>query len=208
MTPSWFFILCEISLLPVRLVSGVFLTFSDFVMRSLGGAKQAPGSKSCRSSIAKSSDRCSWSCSWACPRCRPCSSAMPSFASGAASAVIMTGGALYLVGVFVVTLVFNVPMNHRLDSLDFPAPKPPPTGRHLSAALDVLELRPRIRVRRVGGLFSRRQSMAGARRHGLEHDLFMSDRFDQAFGGPNQPSGCVASLCAVEGISSGNTARG
>ena len=39
--------------------------------------------------------------------------------TGSASALIMTGGAIYLVGVFVVSLVFNVPMNNRLDAKDY-----------------------------------------------------------------------------------------
>ena len=43
MTPAWFFILCEISVIACGVVSGVFLTFSDFVMRSLDGARTAAG---------------------------------------------------------------------------------------------------------------------------------------------------------------------
>ena len=43
MTSSWFFIVLEISLVACAVVSGVFLTFSDFVMRSLNGAKNAAG---------------------------------------------------------------------------------------------------------------------------------------------------------------------
>ena len=43
MTSIWFFIVCEISVIACGLVSGVFLTFSDFVMRSLDGARTAAG---------------------------------------------------------------------------------------------------------------------------------------------------------------------
>ena len=43
MTSSWFFIVCEISVIACGVVSGVFLTFSDFVMRSLDGARTAAG---------------------------------------------------------------------------------------------------------------------------------------------------------------------
>jgi uncharacterized membrane protein len=39
----WIIIACQISVIACGLVSGVFLTFSDFVMRSSGGAKVAAG---------------------------------------------------------------------------------------------------------------------------------------------------------------------
>ena len=43
MTSTWFFIVLEISVIACGLVSGVFLTFSDFVMRSLDRAETAAG---------------------------------------------------------------------------------------------------------------------------------------------------------------------
>jgi uncharacterized membrane protein len=39
--------------------------------------------------------------------------------TGPASILIMAGGGLYLAGVFVVSLIFNVPMNQRLDAMDY-----------------------------------------------------------------------------------------
>ena len=43
MTSMWIFVLCEASVIVCGVVSGVFLTFSDFVMRSLGAARTAAG---------------------------------------------------------------------------------------------------------------------------------------------------------------------
>lgn len=40
------------------------------------------------------------------------------FATGPAVGWIGAGGAMYLVGVFMVTVIFNVPMNKRLDAMD------------------------------------------------------------------------------------------
>ena len=39
--------------------------------------------------------------------------------AGSTSVLIMIGAAIYLTGVFVVSLVFNVPMNKRLDAMEY-----------------------------------------------------------------------------------------
>ena len=46
MTPIWFLLACQACAVACALVAGVFLTFSDFVMRSLAGAKTAAGIES------------------------------------------------------------------------------------------------------------------------------------------------------------------
>ena len=46
MTSTWFLIVCEISVIACVLVSGVFLTFSDFVMKSLAAANPVGGIES------------------------------------------------------------------------------------------------------------------------------------------------------------------
>ena len=119
MTSSWFFIVLEISLVACAVVSGVFLTFSDFVMRSLNGAKTAAGVEVMQR-INRNVDRTVFMvlllgmCGL--------SPLLMGYAylrlTGAPSVLIMTGGAVYLAGVFAVSLVFNVPMNSRLDAKD------------------------------------------------------------------------------------------
>lgn len=43
MTTTWFSVACRFSVIAYALVSGVLMTFSDFVIRSLGGAEAAAG---------------------------------------------------------------------------------------------------------------------------------------------------------------------
>ena len=120
MTSTWFFIVCEISVIAYAVVSGVFLTFSDFVMRSLDGAKPVAGVEVMQR-INRDVDRTVFMVLLL--GMSALSPFLIGFAylrvSGTASTLIMAGGALYLVGVFVVSLIFNVPMNQRLDTMDY-----------------------------------------------------------------------------------------
>ncbi len=124
MTSTWFFILTQFSVIACGLVSGVFLTFSDFVMRSLDGAKTAAGVEVMQV-INREVFRSVFMV-----LLLGMSALSPVlvgyayfFVAGSASTLIMTGGALYLAGVFVVSLVFNVPMNNRLEAKDFAGPE-------------------------------------------------------------------------------------
>ena len=79
----------------------------------------------------------------------------------------MSGGALYIAGVFVVSLIFNVPMNSRLDAKDY-------SGSDAAAywsntyPLDLLELCSGHRLSGRGGMLSRRHRNPG---HGIgEYD--------------------------------------
>jgi len=119
MSSDWFFFICQGSIVASGLVSGVFLTFSDFVMRSLKGAGAESGIKVMQiinrevlttlfmvlllGMAAVSLFLAGYAGLWI---------------SGPVSLMIVVGGLLYLVGVFGVTLVFNVPMNHRLETMD------------------------------------------------------------------------------------------
>ncbi len=114
---NWFLIVCEFSVIACGVVSGVFLTFSDFVMRSLDGARPAAGVEVMQV-INREVFRSVFMVLFL------GMSALSPFligyayfrVAGFASAWIIAGGAIYLVGVFAVTLVFNVPMNKRLDA--------------------------------------------------------------------------------------------
>ena len=46
MTANWFLIVSEVSVIVCGLVAGVFLTFSDFVMKSLAASRPASGIES------------------------------------------------------------------------------------------------------------------------------------------------------------------
>jgi len=119
MTATWFLIVCQISVIACAVVSGVFLTFSDFVMRSLDGAKTAAGIEVMQV-INREVFRSVFM--FLLLGMSALSPVLIGYAyingSDSASAWVMAGGALYLAGVFVVSLVFNVPMNGRLAAKD------------------------------------------------------------------------------------------
>ena len=120
MTSTWFFILCEISVVACALVSGVFLTFSDFVMKSLDGAKPAAGVEAMQVINREVYRSVFIVLLLGMSALSPLLIGYAYFrVAGSASVLIMTGGALYLAGVFAVSLVFNVPMNKRLDAKDY-----------------------------------------------------------------------------------------
>ncbi|MAS08411.1 MAG: hypothetical protein CL534_27475 [Ahrensia sp.] len=101
------------------LVAGVFLTFSDFVMRSLGAAAPAAGMEAMQQ-INRKVYRSIFMVLLL--GLAPVSLAIAAhaaiFAGGAAGAWLIAGAAFYLLGVFGVTGAGNVPMNKRLDVID------------------------------------------------------------------------------------------
>jgi uncharacterized membrane protein len=120
MTSTLFFIALEISVIACGLVAGVFLTFSDFVMRALDRSRPAAGVEVMQV-INREVFRTVFMV-----MLLGMSTAAPLligyaylYVSGPASGWVVAGGALYLAGVFGVTLVFNVPMNQRLDTMDY-----------------------------------------------------------------------------------------
>lgn len=120
MTSTWFFIVCEISVIACGMVSGVFLTFSDFVMRSLDSARTAAGVEVMQVINREVFGSVFLFLLLGMSALSPFLIGYAYFrVAGSASTLIMTGGAIYFAGVFVVTLVFNVPMNDRLDAMEF-----------------------------------------------------------------------------------------
>jgi uncharacterized membrane protein len=109
----WTAILCGLSAIASALVAGVFLTFSDFVMRALAKAEPAAGLEAMQI-INREVFRSVFMA-----LLLGMSALAPAFAlikmSGPAALFIILAGSLYLSGVFAVTLLFNVPMNNRLD---------------------------------------------------------------------------------------------
>lgn len=119
MSSDWFFIICQGSVVASGLVSGVFLTFSDFVMRSLKAAGVEAGIK-----VMQIINRQVYATVFMVLLLGMSAVSLFSvvyvglWGSGAISPMIVAGGLLYVVGVFGVTLVFNVPMNNRLETMD------------------------------------------------------------------------------------------
>ena len=101
------------------LVAGVFQSFSDFVMRSLVAARPSGGIEAMQT-INRKVYR-SWFLVMMLGMA-PLSVALAGYAhfylSAPASRPIIAGTAIYMVFVFLVTMLANVPMNNRLDRMD------------------------------------------------------------------------------------------
>lgn len=101
------------------LIAGVFLAFSDFVMKSLYAANPAGGIEAMQLINRKVYGSVFMALLIA---MAAVSAGLALYAflqmTDPASGWIVAGCVVYLVGVFIVTVVFNVPMNQRLDALD------------------------------------------------------------------------------------------
>ena len=118
----WFFALCAFSIIACAVVGGVFLTFSDFVMRSLDRADTAAGIEVMQVINREVFKLVFMVLLLGMSALSPIMTGYAyAYLSGPAAALIMIAGAVYLIGVFGVTVVFNVPMNNHLDGLEFSA---------------------------------------------------------------------------------------
>ncbi len=117
--PTWLFIVLEIAVIGCGVVCGIFLAFSDFVMRSLGKAKITGGIEVMQIINREVFRSLFVPLLWA---MLATSIGLAAYAyfylAGAASHLVLAGAALYVAGVLVVTFGFNVPMNEQLDQLD------------------------------------------------------------------------------------------
>jgi uncharacterized membrane protein len=102
----------------MALVAGVFLSFSDFVMRGLAQAPDATGAEG-MVGLNRTVYRSIFMVLLI--GFAPVALGLAGLAvwrfEGAAAALIVAGAAAYLLGVFAVTGMGNVPMNQRLDAL-------------------------------------------------------------------------------------------
>jgi len=124
MTQTWLLLTYEISLISCALVAGVFLTFSDFVMRSLNGARTSASvevMQGINREVFKTVFMVLLIGMWA------VTAALGAFAYigalGSGSTSILWAAIIYSVGVAGVTLVFNVPMNNRLAAQAYDSPE-------------------------------------------------------------------------------------
>ncbi len=100
------------------LLAGVFLTFSDFVMKSVLAAKPAAGTEAMQIINRKVYNSIFMVLFLA---MIPVSAGLAIFAGyytdGPLATVLIIAGLLYFFGVFVVTVIGNVPMNNVLEAL-------------------------------------------------------------------------------------------
>ncbi len=115
---KWIVFVCLGVGLASALVGGVFQSFSDFVMRGLILAEPAGGIESMQQ-LNRTVYRSVFLTTFL--ALVPITLALSVYAGlrldGAARALIIAGTAVYLITVFGVTVVGNVPMNERLDAM-------------------------------------------------------------------------------------------
>ena len=118
MTPQWMLLASEISVIVYALVAGVFLTFSDFVMRSLAATKPAGGIEAMQQINRKVFRTVFMVLLIGMAIVSPLMGAVAWWKmSGPAATWIIAAAVTYVVGTFGVTVAFNVPMNERLDRM-------------------------------------------------------------------------------------------
>jgi uncharacterized membrane protein len=119
MTNDWIIFACLTMGLSSALVAGVFQSFSDFVMRALIAAKPSAGMESMQM-INRTVFRSVFLVMLL--GLAPASLALGAYAflwmSGASASWIIAGAVTYIISVFLVTMLGNVPMNNRLDRMD------------------------------------------------------------------------------------------
>ena len=116
---SWFFIVSQFAILAYALVAGVFLAFSDFIMRSLartGGTGGIDAMQVINREVFR------WVFMALLLGLAPVSLVLVGYSvislDGATGMVITLAGLTYLIGCFGVTIAFNVPMNQALAKMD------------------------------------------------------------------------------------------
>ena len=115
----WFLVLTQLALLAYALIGGVFLAFSDFIMRSLahtGGAGGVEAMQVINREVFR------WIFMALFLGLAPVSLIVAGYGmaklDGPTAVVMVLAGLTYLVGCFGVTVLFNVPMNEALAGMD------------------------------------------------------------------------------------------
>tara|TARA_R110000823_G_scaffold24462_4_gene72700 strand:+ start:346 stop:837 length:492 start_codon:yes stop_codon:yes gene_type:complete len=116
-------VLTAFSVIACALVAGVFLTFSDFVMRSLDHTARSGGIEAMQVINREVFRTLFMVLLIGMAFVSPVLMALAMWQlSGAAQMLVLSGGALYLVLVFGVTVAGNVPLNTRLEALSPTSP--------------------------------------------------------------------------------------
>lgn len=121
---SLLFILSQISVIACSLVGGVFLAFSDFIMRSLDRSDRAAGIQVMQTINIEVYKYVFMFLLIGMSALSPFLIALALlYAEGPAATLIVSAGVIYLAGVLAVTGILNVPMNNRLALEDHTATK-------------------------------------------------------------------------------------
>lgn len=116
---KWFFYLCQFSILAFGLLGGVFLAFSDFLMRALGNTSTTSGIEAMQV-INREVFRYVFMALFL--GMAPVSLVISGYAlmnlSGPSAVLLVLSAAIYLVAAFGTTVIFNVPLNEALASRD------------------------------------------------------------------------------------------
>ncbi len=120
MTQNLFLILCGIAVISSALVSGIFMAFSDFGMTSLGSVTPASGIESMQVINRDVYGSVFVKLLIGVAPFSVLLTALGYFRLPLVTTVWLAAGAIiYLVGVIFVTMKFNVPMNQKLDVMDY-----------------------------------------------------------------------------------------
>lgn len=120
MISQWMLPASGFSVIAYALVAGVFLTFSDFVMRSLSATQPAGGIEAMQQINRKVFRTLFMVLLIGMAITSPLMAALVMWqGSGPAVTWVVAAAAVYLVGTFGVTLAFNVPMNEQLDGMAY-----------------------------------------------------------------------------------------
>jgi uncharacterized membrane protein len=115
----WFMVITQFAIIAYALVGGVFLAFSDFIMRSLAQTSGIGGSEAMQV-INREVFR--WAFMTLFLGLAAVSLFLVAFGltslDGTARTMIVLAGAVYLIGSFGVTIRFNVPMNEMLAGME------------------------------------------------------------------------------------------
>ncbi len=119
MSTDWIIYACLFVGLSSALVAGVFQSFSDFVMKALIAAEPAGGIEAMQM-INRTVFRSVFLVLFLAlvPITIGCAAFAHIGLTGPARVWILSGAAIYLIGVFLVTMFGNVPMNNRLAVMD------------------------------------------------------------------------------------------
>lgn len=120
--------------LAAAMIAGCFLTFSDFIMRALGASAPAAGAEAMQQ-VNRKVFRSVFMVLFLglVPVSMAIFAVAVAWVAGAAKMWMMAGALFYVLGVFAVTGLGNVPMNERLDKLDHLSVEGQSYWRHYNA---------------------------------------------------------------------------
>ena len=120
---TWLFIISAATAIGCGIISGFFLTFSDFLMRSLGLSKPSAGIEVMQIINIEVWKSVFIVLLWGFVAITAGLGIYAYFnLSGPALPYILAGSGSYIIGVLGVSYLFNIPMNDRLAALDFNTP--------------------------------------------------------------------------------------